>query len=129
MRQKRANPLLQNFEKHGAAFNFCESGFPVEAVCRNSVFRLKINCAYVFLFERIFNYFHKQFSFALSFPAYKKLIENIFGSAPPVPNAAYCGSAKFSVYKKSEDKRASPPGHVADIFVKLKRVVPFVIIY
>ena len=58
MRQKRVNPLLQNFEEHGAAFNFCESGFPVEAVCRNSVFRLKINCAYVFLFERIFNSFH-----------------------------------------------------------------------
>ena len=131
MRQKRVNPLLQNFEKHGAAFNFCESGFPVEAVCRNSVFRLKINCAYVFLFERIFNSFHKQFSvsFSLSFPAYKKIIENIFGSAPPVPNAAYCGTAKFSVNKKSEDKRASPPGQVADIFVKLKRVVPSVIIY
>ena len=42
MRQKRVNPLLQNFEEHGAAFNFCESGFPVEAVCRNSVFRLKV---------------------------------------------------------------------------------------
>ena len=35
--------------------------------------------------------------FYLRFPAYKKIIENIFGSAPPVPNAAYCGSAKFSV--------------------------------
>lgn len=129
MRQKRANPLLQNFEKHGAAFKFGESGFPVEAVCRNSVFRLKVNCAYVFLFERIFNSFHKKsaVSFALSFPAYKKIIENVFGSAPPVPNAAYCGTAKFSVDKKSEDKRASPPGQVADIFVKLKRVVPSVI--
>ena len=99
MRQKRVNSLLQNFEEHGAAFNFCESGFPVEAVCRNSVFRLKVNCAYIFLFERIFNSFHKQFSvsFSLRFPAYKKIIENIFGSAPPVANAAYCGSAKFSV--------------------------------
>lgn len=131
MRQKRVNPLLQNFEEHGAAFKFCESGFPVEAVCRNSVFRLKINCAYVFLFERIFNSFHKKsaVSFALRFHAYKKIIENVFGSAPPVPNAAYCGTAKFSVDKKSEDKRASPPGQVADIFVKLSRVVPSVIIY
>lgn len=131
MRQKRANPLLQNFEKHGADFKFAESGFPVEAVCRNSVFRLKVNCAYVFLFERIFNSFHKKsaVSFSLRFPAYKKIIENVFSSAPPVPNAAYCGTAKFSVDKKSEDKRASPPGQVADIFVKLKRVVPPVIIY
>jgi len=87
--------------------------------------------AMTFTFERIFNFFHKKsaVSFSLSFPAYKKIIENVFGSAPPVPNAAYCGSAKFSVNKKSEDKRASPPGHVADIFVKLKRVVPSVIIY
>lgn len=131
MRQKRANPLLQNFEKHGAGFKFGESGFPVEAVCRNSVFRLKVNCAYVFLFERIFNSFHKKsaVSFALSFPTYKKIIENVFSSAPPVPNATYCGTAKFSVDKKSEDKRASPPGQVADIFVKLKRGVPPVIIY
>ena len=53
MRQKRVNPLLQNFEEHGAAINFCESGFPVEAVCRNSVFRLKVNCAYVFLFAAL----------------------------------------------------------------------------
>lgn len=131
MCQKRANPLLQNFEKHGAAFKFGESGFPVEAVRRNSVFRLKVNCAYIFLFERIFNSFHKKsaVSFALRFPAYKKIIENVFSSAPPVPNAAYCGTAKFSVNKKSEDKRASPLGQIADIFVKLKRVVPSVIIY
>lgn len=63
------------------------------------MFRLKENCTYVFLLERIFNSFHKQFSvsFSLRFPAYKKIIENIFGSAPLVPNAAYCGSAKFSV--------------------------------
>lgn len=131
MRQKRANPLLQNFEEYGAAFKFGESGFPVETVCRNSVFRLKVNCADVFLFERIFNSFHKQFSvsFSLRFPAYKKIIENVFSSAPPVPNATYCGTAKFSVDKKSEDKRASPPGQVADIFVKLSRVIPSVIIY
>lgn len=131
MRQKRTNPLLQNFEEYGAAFKFGESCFPVEAVCRNSVFRLKVNCAYIFLFERIFNFLHKKFSvsFALRLPAYKKIIENIFSSAPPVPNAAYCGTAKFSVNKKSEDKRASPLGQIADIFVKLKRVVPSVIIY
>ena len=93
MRQKRVNPLLQDIEEHGAAFKFGESVFPVEAVCRNSVFRLKINCAYIFLFERVFNSFHEH----------------------------------FSVNKKSEDKRASALRQVADIFVKLSRVIPSVI--
>ena len=93
MRQKRVNPLLQDFEEHGAAFKFGESGFLVEAVCRNSVLSLKVNCAYIFLFERIFNSFHEQ----------------------------------FSVNKKSEDERTSLLRQVADIFVKLSRVVPSVI--
>lgn len=65
MRQKRVNPLIQNFEEHGAAFKFGESGFPVEAVCRNSVFRLKINCAYVFLLSESSIPFINSFPFPL----------------------------------------------------------------
>ena len=90
---------------------------------------LKVNCAYAFLFERFFNSFHKKFSvsFVLRFLVQEKVIKNVFGSAPPVDYVAYCSSAKFSVNKKSEDKRASALRQVADIFVKLNEIIPAVI--